>query len=185
MTEEKPQKRRGRPPKSATIERDPRRIPMRAKPNWEDGTLVGSENDVDRYRLPAWFLDKWKEAVAFQWVTNSVYGQEDPKHRGMFEMGGWTPVHQDDFEGELDGMFMKKGDTNEINYGGMVLMARPAELQKKARRLDQRGAREQLEIKERALRGGDLPVSLDATHPSAINTNRVNKSYERIDIPKD
>ena len=68
---------------------------------------------------------------------------------------------------------------------GLVLMARPKEINDAARRRDNLKAREQVQIKEKALRGGDLPVSLDASHPSAVRQNRINKSMERIEVPKD
>lgn len=155
---------------------------MRAKPNWEE-IDADSEVQVDRYRLPAEFLAKHKD-WSFQFVTDTVLGQPDPQHRGVFEKGGWTPVHQEDFDGELNGMFMKKGDAAEINVGGQVLMARPAHLTAKARAADERAARQQVLIKEQALRGGDFPdVTLDSQHPSALRTNRISKSIERIDIP--
>jgi hypothetical protein len=46
-------------------------------------------------------------------------------------------------------------------------------------------AREQVAIKEAALRYGDLPIALDARHPSAVNSNRINKSFERVEVPED
>jgi hypothetical protein len=33
------------------------------------------------------------------------------------------------------------------------------------------------------LRGGDVGTTLDSKHKSALKTNRINKSYERIDVP--
>lgn len=179
MTEEV-KRRPGRPKNPPKVEAKAK-PKMRAKPNWES-VDIDEETFVDRLHLPSSFLTKHKE-YSFQWVTNSVLGQEDPQHRGQFEKGGWTPVHPDDFDGELDGMFMKKGSTDEINVGGQVLMARPAHLTARARRIDEVAALEQVQIKERALRGGDLPVTLDAQHPTAIQTNRIGKTIERIDVP--
>jgi hypothetical protein len=80
---------------------------------------------------------------------------------------------------------MKRGDPNEITVRGLVLMARPLELSRKARERDKRMAREQVAIKEAALRYGDLPIALDARHPSAVNSNRINKSFERVEVPED
>ena len=95
----------------------------------------------------------------------------------------WTPVHQDDFDGIFNGMWMPKGTPGEIRNEGLVLMARPIELSKRAKLGDRKRALEQVQIKENSLRGGDLPVSLDARHPSAVNSNRISKSFERIAIP--
>ena len=154
---------------------------MKAAPNW--ATVDPTEDDSpDRLRIDPSLIP---DGMSLQWVTSEVFGQPDHQHRAEFERKGWTPVHQEDFDGRFDGMFMRKGDPAEINMRGLVLMARPLEMTLKARERDRRAAREQVAIKEAALRYGDLPVSLDARHPSAINTNRISKSYERITIPED
>lgn len=176
----KPGRPRKNPDQNAPTQ-PPKTYKLKAKPNW-DSMESNDDVSVDRLRLPASFLEKYSD-LSFQWVTNSVFGQEDPQHRGIFEKGGWTPVHQSDFDGELNGLFMKVGDESEINVGGQVLMVRPKELTDKARMIDRRAALEQVSIKEQALRGGDLPVSLDARHPTAVNSNRISKSIERIEIP--
>jgi hypothetical protein len=155
---------------------------MKAKPNWED-VDPNMEDTPDRLRIP---FEQWPEGMSLQWVTDSVLGQSMGQHRSTFERTGWTPVHQSDFDGRFDGMFMQRGVEGEIKYEGLVLMARPMELTLKAKREEQRRAREQIEIKERALRGGDIPnVTLDATHKSALQTNKIGKSYERIAVPED
>jgi hypothetical protein len=107
------------------------------------------------------------------------------QHRSKFERKGWTPIHQEDFDGVFDGMFMPKGAPGEIMNEGLVLMARPKEFTDKAKRQEYRAALEQVSIKEQALRGGDIPISLDARHSSALQTNKIGKSYERLPIPED
>ena len=92
---------------------------------------------------------------------------------------------RDDFDGQFDGMFNPKGTTGEINNGGLVLMMRPKEMTEAAERRDYRAAREQVNIKENALRGGDINTSLDSQHPSALRMNTIKKTVERLDIPKD
>lgn len=176
----------GRPRKvSAGADREPIREPkqwkMRAKPNWETFDAT-AEDSPDRLRINPELIPEGMSAV---WVTDSVYGQQLPQHRADFERKGWTPVHQDDFDGQFDGMFMPKGKEGEINTDGLVLMMRPKEMTDKAKRNDLKRAREQVSIKEQSLRSGDLPVSLDSQHQSALNSNRISKSYERISIPKD
>jgi hypothetical protein len=180
-----------KPRRSAYNDRDSQREPiressdkpmkMRAKPNWESVDTTTDDNadklHIDRSLIP--------EGMDLQWVTTSVYGQDVPQHRSTFERKGWTPVHQDDFDGQFDGMFMAKGAEGEINNDGLVLMARPLEMTKASKRKERAAALEQVAIKEQALRGGDLPIGLDATHPSALRTNRVNKTMERIEVPKD
>ncbi len=153
---------------------------MRAKANWETMDTAG-ESTPDRYRISPELIP---EGLSAMWVTDSVFGQQLPQHRSEFERNGWTPVHQDDFEGQFDGMFMPKGKQGEINVDGLVLMVRPKEITEKAHARNWVKAREQVAIKERALRGGDLPISLDPSHPSAVRTNQINKSLERIVIPE-
>lgn len=152
---------------------------MRAKPNWETFDAASDESPdklrIDRSLIP--------EGMDLQWVTSEVFGQPDPQHRADFERRGWTPVHQEDFNGQFNGMFMAKDAPGEITVHGLVLMARPIELSQKAKQADRRKAMEQVLIKEQSLRGGDLPITLDPRHPSAINTNRINKTVERIEIP--
>lgn len=177
---------RGRPRKSPVERETPReavvtnRLKMRAAPNWEsvDPEAVDSP---DRLRINP---DLIPSGMAAMWVTDSVLGQGVPQHRSEFERKGWTPVHQDDFDGQFDGLFMPKGRQGEINLDGLVLMMRPKQMSEKAELADKRKAYEQVAIKEQALTGGDLGTTLDSRHPSATNSNRIKRSVERIEIPK-
>lgn len=178
-------RKRGRPRKNP-VEREAMREPqgkrwkMRANPNWED--MDATSLDVpDRYRVPPHMVP---DGMSLQWVTSSVFGQDVPQHRSNFERNGWTPIHQDDFDGQFDGMFMPKGKTGEVTVDGLTLMARPKEITDRAKHREVVAAYEQVAIKEKALRGGDLPISLDASHPSAIKSNRITKSLERVEIPE-
>jgi hypothetical protein len=41
-------------------------------------------------------------------------------------------------------------------------------------------------IKQQQLTGGDLPgVSLDSRHPTAVASNRINRTIEPVQIPRD
>jgi hypothetical protein len=153
---------------------------MKAKPNWED--VEDSPVDgVDRLHIPR---DMIPEGMDLQWVTDTVLGQPQPQHRAGFEKRGWTPVHQEDFDGRFNGLWMPRGAEGEIKNEGLVLMARPFELSKKAKMRDRRLANEQVQIKEAALRGGDIPgITLDAQHPDAVRSNRVNKSLDGAFVP--
>jgi hypothetical protein len=154
---------------------------MKAQANWE--TMDHADDSVDRFHVPAHMIP---EGMSLQWVTDSVFGQGQPQHRADFERKGWTPVHQEDFDGRFDGMFMPKGNDGEINNGGLVLMARPKEITDEATRKDNMRAKQQLAIKEAALRGGDIPgVTLDTGHKSALAANKVSRSWERIAVPTD
>jgi hypothetical protein len=172
--------------KPAGVERDAKHeikssLKMRARPNWEDVDPDALESP-DRLHIDPRLIPP---GMAAQWVTDSIYGQPQPQHRAGFEKRGWTPVHQEDFDGQFDGMFMPKGADGEIKLDGLVLMMRPKEMNDRAKRAERRAAREQVAIKEQALRGGDVNVTLDGQHPSAVGSNKLNKSYERIAIPED
>jgi hypothetical protein len=156
---------------------------MKAKPNWDEDDIGGLEDESpDRLAIDPAIVP---EGMSLQWVTDSIYGQQVPQHRARFEKRGWTPVHQEDFDGAFDGLFMPRGAEGEIKVDGMVLMARPEEMTRRARQEDKRKANEVIRIKEAALRGGDINTSLDSQHPSALNTNRINRTMERLQIPED
>lgn len=177
---------RGRPRKNLAPKVEPKAqskasYAMKAKPNWE-GIEIDAEDTPDRLRIPPHMIP---EGMSLQWVTVSVLGQPVPQHRAQFEKKGWTPVHQEDFDGRFDGMFMLKGADGEINFDGLVLMARPQEFTDRARQQDRKNAREQLQIQENALRGGQIDgVTLDAQHKSALQFNNISKSYERVVVPE-
>ena len=190
MTPDAP-KRRGRPPKVRSepiLEREPKREPtsstkykMRAQPNWETVDPT-SDSSPDRLRINP---DLIPEGMSAQWVTDSVLGQGVPQHRSEFERRGWTPVHQDDFDNQFNGMFMPKNSPGEINVEGLVLMMRPKQMTVKAEREDKVKAYNQVAIKEQALRGGDLPgVTLETKNQNVLG-NRITKSMERIAVPGD
>jgi len=159
----------------------PKRPMMKAKPNWEE--YDPEDQSQDRLSIPP---ELFPEGFDFQWITDSVLGQAFPRIRADFERKGWTPVHQQDFDGILDGKFMPKGMDGPIEVDGLVLMARPLELSIRAKKMDHQRAREAVLIKQQQLTGGDMPgVSLDSRHPSAVNSNRINRTIEPITIPSD
>lgn len=174
-------------PRNPGIEREeprPEKLwTMKARQNWDDIDPADFDDSPDRQRIPA---DLIPEGMDFQWVTDSVLGQPFPEHRAKFERRGWTPVHPEDFDGRFDGMWGPRGAKGEIRVPGQVLMARPLHISQRAKQQDRRSALEQVSIKEASLRGGDIQnISLDTTHPSALRSNRIDKSYERIVIPKE
>jgi hypothetical protein len=173
----------GRPRKDQTVEREVKREPikMKARPNWEHIDPM-AEDSPDKLHIDPNLIPPGMAAL---WVTDSVYGQPMPQHRAGFEKKGWTPVHQEDFDGQFDGMFMPRGMEGEIKMDGLTLMMRPMEMNIAAKKRERRAAMEQVAVKEQALRGGDLPVSLDSQHSTALQSNRINKSFERISIPED
>ena len=155
---------------------------MKARANWDDIFPEDLEENPDKQHIPAHLIP---EGMDFRWVTDSVLGQPFAAHRSAAEKGGWTPVHPEDFDGRFDGVFTPKGHQGEIRMEGQCLMARPLHLSLQAKKRDRRAALEQVAIKEQAVTGGDINTTLDSRHESALRSNRIKKSVERIQIPED
>ncbi len=171
----------GPPPVKGTVAPGKKRWKMKAAPEgWElDG--MPAEESQDRFFIRR---DDFPEGMDLQWVTHSVMGMEMPQERRKFENRRWTPVYQEDFDGIFNGRWMPRDAPGEINVDGMVLMARPMEYSIVSRETELRRAREQVRIKEQAWRTGEAINASGATDPSARGYNRINRSYERLDVPE-
>ena len=158
---------------------------MKSRPNWESDDFVGVGIDgVDRLRIPDDIIQSLhRDGVALQWVTRSVRGQETPQELSKMTRGGWTPVHQSDFDGLLDGMFMSKGLDDVITVEDCMLVARPAEIQAKARRAERRDSMLPLQIAEEQL-GHGIPNVTGSNHPTATRGNSIKRTMERVEIPE-
>lgn len=129
--------------------------------------------------------NRYPDGMDLQWVTDSIYGAHTAYRRASFERKGWEAIHVGDFDGRFD-YFMPRGFQGQIEVDGLVLCARPLEISVAARKKERHKAVEQLLIKERQIMGGNIPqVSLDTHHESAVRSNRLNKSWERINVPDD
>lgn len=203
MTESAPAKRKGgwpagkpRGPRSAPVPAEAAAVGetavktrpsmlsrMKARPNWESDDYVGVGQDgVDRLRIPPEIVESlYRDGVALQWVTKSVRGQETPQELAKMTKGGWTPVSQSDFDGVLDGMFMSKGVDDVITVDDCMLVARPAEIQKKARVAEKREAGRPLQIAEEQL-GHGIPGVTGSNHKSVKNS--IKATMERVEIPE-
>lgn len=150
---------------------------MVAGNNW-DSAVEGEENP-DRYHIPK---DMFPAGMDLQWCTQTIYGQEMTQRINGFFRTGWTPVHKDDFDGQFAAY--PTDNSGFVKVDGMALCARPLELSIKARNRDKRRAEEQIQLKEAAFKGGEIPAT-GANHPSALATNRISRTMERIEVPKD
>ena len=158
---------------------------MKARPNWDDDTIsfVGEEG-VDRLKIPQEIVEQLaRDGVALQWITRSVRGQDAPQEVSKMTRGGWTPVHQSDFDGILDGVFMPKGLDDVVGVEDAMLVARPMAIHKKALQKQRRDAKEPIQITEAQL-GIGLPVS-GGDHPSATSKNAIKRSWERVEVDRD
>jgi hypothetical protein len=138
----------------------------------------------DRLRIPK---SEWPDGFSLQWVTKSVFGQEQPTHTAGFYRRGWEQVHAEDFERRYDGRWMAPGHKGPIEVDGMILCARDARWTARAEAEERRKAGNALAIKEMQLRGGNIEgISEESTkHPSALGVNRIRKSMERLQVPRD
>ena len=166
----------------AAVPKNPMIGKMKARPNWDGDDFAGvGQESVDRLKIPDDVVQSlWQDGIALQWVTRSVRGMETPQELGKMLRGGWTPVHQSDFDGVLDGMFMSKGIDEPITVEDCLLVARPVELQKKSRVAEKREAVRPLQIAEDQI-GHGIPGVTGSAHKSVRNS--VNKTFERIEIP--
>lgn len=149
---------------------------------WEDATDDPADGAPSPLMIPK---EMMPEGITLQWVTSEVYGKEETQRRASFEKTGWTPVHPEDFGGIFEGRWSPVGATGEINYYGLVLMAKPTEMVEKSRQREKQRARQPVQIQEQALFGGQLPGVMGADHASAKNFNHVKRTVERVPIPQD
>ncbi len=156
---------------------------MKARPNWESEDFMGVGLDaVDRLKIQDDILfTLQRDGIALQWATRSVRGMETPQELSKMTKGGWTPVHQSDFDGILDGLFMPKGQDDIICVDDCMLVARPTALHQKARRAMDRDAALPLQISEEQI-GRGIPGVTGGDHKSV--RNQVKRTLERVEIPE-
>lgn len=169
----------------AALPPERRAMKMKARPNWESDDYVGvGEDGADRLKVPQNIIDALhRDGYALQWITKSVRGQETPQEVSKMTRGGWTPVHQSDFDGLLDGRFMPKGLDDVITVDDCMLVARPVEIHSKARMMERKEANKQLQITEEQL-GRGIPGVTGSDHPTATRGNVIKKHMERVEIPE-
>lgn len=135
------------------------------------------DENADRLHVPRELIP---EGMDYQWVTITIFGQPQPQNIARFQRKGWTPVPSERHEG----LFMPKGYKGMIEVDGLGLYERPLEFTQLARQHERKKAREQVAIREQQLRGGNIEgVGFDTRHQTVVN--KVNKSYERINVPQD
>jgi hypothetical protein len=174
--------KRGPRTRQTMVERTPIRKTwiMKAGANWE--TATDDPEIPDRLHIPK---DQIPEGMDLRWVMTAVRGQPMPQFEAGAKKRGWTPVHPQDFDGLYEGKFTPAGYEGAIEMEGLTLMARPLEMSLKARKRDYRNAREQVMIKEQALKSGADIAAMGADHPTAVANNRISRTYERLTVPQD
>src|SRR5262245_18236449 len=112
--------------------------------------------------------------LSAQWCTKSVFGQEQTKRFADFMANGWTPVE----EGTIPGVTV-------VERNGTVLCVRPKHISDKAKAEALKQALAAWETPRSYLKEGAPLGSGAGRHQSAIDSNRFNRSYERIEVPAD
>jgi hypothetical protein len=115
-----------------------------------------------------------------QWVAESVTGQPQDQSLSARRKNGFAEVHRGHFGGMLDSYCNRD---SRIEKGGLVLMARPAFIEGKARAYEKRAARGAVEQVRK--KHGETGVDVKGgNHPSALEKNRHKQTFERVDIPE-
>ncbi len=136
---------------------------------WQDSS------EKNRLAIDPKLLERLRhEGIVLQWVTHSVFGKEFPERVSDFRRNGWEYVHAGDIPG-----------IHQVEIDGLKLMARPVEVHEKARRAELAKAREQVATKEQALLGDGIPGVSGGRHSSALGYNKINRSVEKVEIPRD
>lgn len=151
---------------------------MKAGNNWDNAAPI--EDEVNRLHIAEELIP---EGMVLQWETRSVFGQEQKQSLNKAFRAGWTPVHAEDFGGRFADMW-GQDDSGYVVHEACILCARPIELHIKAKKRDEAKAKAELALKAQAFAGGDMRAT-GADHPSALASNRINRTVERIDIPRD
>lgn len=160
---------------------DPSRIRqanIRDLSEWDDMSYQ-PESAVSRFSVPPEIIP---DGIEYQWNTCEVFSQPMPQRIAFWQKQGWRPVPAE----RHPGRWTPIGASGDIVVDGVMLCERPKAWCDRAREHEHKKARGQMETKKAQLRGGDLPgVTLDSQHVSALRTNQIRSTYERITIPDD
>lgn len=172
-------RKRGRPKGSGKKQQAAMREPLREAIRDDDTAFTykpeeeGSRLGIAKEHIP--------DGMEYLWVTASVYGQPQPQRLARFQRQGWAPVPAS----RHDGMFMPKGWQGYIEVDGLILHERSKKICDMARAHERKKAIQQRQTKEAQLLGGDVGSTLDSRHPSALRNNKINRTYERLEIPEE
>lgn len=174
-----PQPRAQQPQAAAEVDpNDPReRARLRAAEIMSHGSL---DEGVDDFFINP---DIIPEGWAYEWKRHTLLGAQDPSYQVQLSRGGWEPVPVDRHP-EMMPSDYTGGES--IERKGMILMERPLEISARARALELKKARSQVNQKEQQLSGAPAGENSPfAAHNKGSPLVQINKSYERMPVPKD
>jgi hypothetical protein len=191
MTDEQTNEARppGRPRKAPShVKRQPMRKPMRRgdddgqdplenfeyRPYEQDNPLA-IDPDIVRGIEREW-------GFSLLWVMFECNGKPFPDRVNARKRNGYADVRRGNFGGSLDYLCDKDG---RITKEGLILMARPVQIQRMAEQHEKRAAKGAIEQMKQshATEGVDVPMPEGGKHPSALAKNRHQQSFEPFKIP--
>jgi hypothetical protein len=112
------------------------------------------------------------------WVCFENCGVPTPNLVSARVKNGYAPVQRGNFGGALDHMCDKRDDG--IRHSGLMLMARPTQIEEMARRHDKRAAKAAVDHMKASHQAEGLNVSMPGggDHPSALRQNRHRSTFE-------
>ena len=118
------------------------------------------------------------------WVAFEVNGKGFPQLVSARKRNGYAEVKRGNFGGALDHMVDKHGDG--IRHEGLILRARPMEIQRMAKAHDAKLAKDAVAQMKAShqMEGVNVTMPGGGDHPSALKQNRHRTSYEPGSIPE-
>jgi len=109
-----------------------------------------------------------------QWIATKCLGQELARHIAQMHMNGWTPVQP----GEIPGV-------HEVEIDGTTrLHVRSKTIHDRALKAQKDAALQPMENRRQMLIEG-VPNVTGGDHSTARNYNKIRKTVERLEIPRD
>jgi len=118
-----------------------------------------------------------------QWNAETVLGQPQEQAMASHRRNGFQEVRKSSFGGLLDYLCDREG---RIAKDGLVLMARPAEIDDMARTYERKAARRAIEDMKRKHSDEGVNVSMPGggKDPTARARNRHGSSFEPAEVPE-
>ena len=178
----------GRPKGSKTKRRAVEREPVHRGSHYDDGYGERVQNfeftpyeAANPLQIDADIVRSIRDDYGFvlMWVVHECAGKPFPDLVNARKRNGFAEVRAENFGGALRHMADKSG---RIAKEGLVLMARPVEIERKARAHDARMAKEAIDHMKASHASEGVPVA-GGDHPSALSKNRHRQTFEPLKVP--
>jgi hypothetical protein len=166
-------------PRGSTSKRHVKPPPQR-KPDFDPDYLENFEyspdDAPDRLGIDKDILTAIKQDWGYitRWICFECMGQPTPDHVSLRMRNGFAEIRRGNFGGLLDHLCDKDG---RIVRTGLVLMARPIEIERKGKAAEARKANDQKAQNQRSHQLEGVNVG-GGDHPSALRQNRQRSTFE-------